>query len=82
MNTAAIKKTEIVRELSLIPDHKLDSVRMYIDAILTESKRITKSSRSLKGIWSNRGFEEIIDLEGEIKEMSKHISDATLGRQF
>jgi len=82
MNAAAIKKTEIVRELFLLPDNKLDSVRMYIETILTESKRLTKSNRSLKGIWSNKGFEKIADLEGELKEVRKQLSDAILTKQF
>ncbi|MGH7493802.1 MAG: hypothetical protein ACREOO_15600 [bacterium] len=82
MNTAAIKKTEIVRELSRVPEHKLDSVRMYIDAILAESKRLAKSNRSLKGIWSNRGFEKIVDLEAELREARKQTSDVILAKQF
>lgn len=82
MNTAAIKKMGIVRALSLLPEHKLDSVLMYIDAILTESQRISKSSRTLKGIWSNKGFEKIANLEGELKEARKELSEATLTRQF
>lgn len=83
MNVAAIKKTEIVRELSLIPDNKLDSVRMYIHSILNEAKQLTKSNRSLKGIWSNnKGFESIADLENEIKQARKQLSDTILKRQL
>jgi hypothetical protein len=82
MNAAAIKKTEIVKELSLIPDNKLDSVRMYIDSILNEAKRPTKSNHSLKGIWSDKGFENIADLESGIKEVRKQLSDAILKRQL
>ena len=82
MNLAAIKKTEIVKELSLIPDEKLDSVRTCIDAILMESQQLIKSGRSLKGIWSNKGFEKIIDLEGELKKARKESDDAILKKQF
>jgi len=82
MNTAAIKKTEIVRELSLIPDNKLDSIRLYINAVLTESKPLAKNNRSLKGIWSNKGFEKIADLEDELKEARKQLSEAILAKQF
>jgi hypothetical protein len=62
MNAAAIKKTEIVRELSLLPDHELDRIRMYIESILPASKRPAKNNRSLKGIWSNKGFEKLMGL--------------------
>ena len=82
MNSAAIQKAEIARELSLIPTHKLESVRRYIDAILSESKPLTKDNRSLKGIWSNKRFEEIADLEGELKDARKQLSDAILTRQL
>ena len=82
MNLAAIKKTEIVKELSLIPDEKLDRVRMYIDSILMESQQLAKSGRSLRGIWSNKGFEEIVDLEKELKEARKQLDDAILEKQF
>ncbi|MDZ7360776.1 MAG: hypothetical protein ONB46_08635 [candidate division KSB1 bacterium] len=82
MNVAALKKTEILRELSLIPDNKLDSVRMYIDSILKESKQLAKSNRSLKGIWRNKGFENIADLEAEIKQARKQLSSAILSRQL
>lgn len=82
MNAAAIKRTEIVRELSLLPDHELDGVRMYIESILPAAKRATQNNRSLKGIWSNKGFEKIADLEGELKEARKQLSGATLKRQF
>ena len=67
-----------MRELSLLPDNKLDSVRMYIESILIESKRLTKSNRSLKGIWSNKGFEKIVNLENELKETRKQLSDTIL----
>lgn len=71
-----------MRELSLIPDNKLDSIRMYINAVLTESKPLTQSNRSLKGIWSNKGFEKIVDLEGELKEARKQLSEAILAKQL
>jgi hypothetical protein len=49
---------------------------------LTEAKGVKKNNRSLKGIWSNKGFEKIADLEGELKEARKQLSDAILTRQF
>ncbi len=82
MNAAAVKKMEIVRELSLIPESKLDSIRMYINSILRESKPITKSNRSLQGIWSDKGFEKITDLEAEVREARKQLSDSILKRQL
>ncbi len=82
MNSAAIKKTEIVRELSLLPDIELDRIQAYIESILPTSKRLVKNNRSLKGIWSNKGFEKIADLEGELKEIRKQLNETSLMRQI
>ncbi|HLF88830.1 MAG TPA: hypothetical protein VI451_07810 [Anaerolineales bacterium] len=82
MNTPAIKKTEIIRDLARIPDNKLDSVRKYIDSILAESKQRTRKNQSLKGIWKDAGFEKIADLEEEIKNTKKQLSDSILKRQL
>jgi len=68
MNAAALKKTEIVRELSLVPDNKLDKVQKYIGTLLKESKQHAKSSKGLKGVWSNKGFEKIVDLKSKPKK--------------
>lgn len=76
MNDAAIKKTEIVRALALIPDSKLDRVHLYIETILRESHLPEKSSQSLKGIWSDKGFEKILDLENELKEVRKELTES------
>ena len=82
MNTAAIKKTEIIRELSLIPDHKLDNIRKYIESVLQESSKTTRHNRSLKGIWQDTGLAEIADLEAELKEAKKEIEHSILRRKF
>lgn len=81
MNTTAIQKMEIVQELSLLPDHKLDSVRAYIQTILIEAKTV-KSNRSLRGIWKDRGFEQISNLESAVKEARKELNDSILKRKF
>ncbi len=67
MNLTALKKIEIIRDLSRIPESKLDSVQKYIDSILLEAKPRKRKNQSLKGIWSQAGFKKITDLEGEIK---------------
>lgn len=82
MNTPAIKKTEIVRDLARIPDHKLDSIRKYIDSILAESKQRSRKKQNLKGIWKDVGFEEIADLEAEIKKTKKQLNDSILKRKL
>lgn len=82
MNLSAIRKMEISSLLSLIPDDKLNQVEKYVNTILSKSKIITKNNRSLKGIWKNKGFDKIIDLEAEIKEVRKQLGDSILNRKI
>ncbi len=82
MNLSAIKKTEIIRELYLIPDESLDHVRTYINSVLKESDLPARNKRSLKGIWKDKGFERIADLETEVKEARKQLETSILGREF
>ena len=57
MNTSALKKHEIHKELSHIPDNKLDQVKECIETILKESKSAAISNRSLAGIWEDKEFD-------------------------
>ena len=82
MNSTALTKAEIVRELSLLPDSKLDKIRVYIETVLLESKVATKHNRSLQGIWQDKGFEKIIDLEAEIRQARKRMGKSILKRKF
>ena len=82
MNLSAIKKTEIIRELSFIPDESLDRIMTYIESVINELNLPAKNSRSLKGIWKDKGFEKIADLETEIKEARKILGNSILGKEL
>ena len=82
MNLSAIRKMEISSLLSLIPDDKLNQVEKYVNSILSKSKIISNNNRSLKGIWKNKGFDKIIDLDAEIKEVRKQLGDSILNRKI
>ena len=82
MNLSAIRKMEIISLISLIPDDKLNQVEKYVNSILSESKIITQNNQTLKGIWKNKGFEKIVDLETEIKEVREQLGDSILDRKI
>ncbi len=82
MNLSAIKKTEIIRELSFIPDEGIDRIRVYIESVLNDLNLPARNNRSLKGIWKDRGFEKIADLENEIKEARKYLGNSILGKEL
>ncbi len=41
-----------------------------------------QKSISLKGIWKNKGFEKIKDLEKELKVVRKKLNDAILKKEL
>ena len=80
MNTAAITKSEIIQELSRIPEEELYIVKRYIDSILGKYPNIPLENRSLKGIWKDFGFEKLVDLEQEIQEARQELQKTILER--
>ena len=61
MNTAAIKKSTIIKALSRIPDNSLDNVEIYIESLLINLQSPSLKNQSLKGIWKDAGFENILE---------------------
>lgn len=78
MNPAAIRKPEIIKQLSRAPENGLDKIRMCIESVLTGSTLTGQRSHSLKGIWKGKGFDKLEDLEGELREARKELGDSIL----
>lgn len=51
MNPTAIKKMEIISSLSHLPDDSLDTIKNYIDGLISEANMLKSHKGSLKGIW-------------------------------
>ncbi len=81
MYASEAKKTELINKISLIPEQKLEEVSDFIDFIIVRSKKILSETGTLEGIWKDKGFEKIQDLEAEIIEVRKEIGDAILRRR-
>lgn len=79
-----LKKFEIMRELSYVPPERLDEVDSFIKFILFQSDIKTgsraKEPKTLGGIWKNRGFEKIKNLDQEIRKIRKELGDQILER--
>ena len=82
MNTTAIKKVEIINALSLVPGSSLEKIKAYIDTFVTESEKSKQHKHSLKGIWKDKGFEKITDLDAELKETRRQLGNSILERKF
>ena len=81
MHTNAVKKTELINEINMLPEDKIDEVKDFVEFAL--SKSIKKGPRlSLKGIWKNLGFENISNLENEIQTLRKNISNNLLKKDI
>ena len=78
MNTGKIKKTELQNELNHIPENKLDDVKNYFDAILDKSRVQHTTAKNLSGIWKDKGFEKLKDLEKEIHHARKDLSESII----
>ncbi len=72
MNTAHLKKLEIISNLSFVPMDKLEEISNFIEYILFKNKAQHKKPISVRGIWKNKGFEKI-DVEQELKDLRKDI---------
>ncbi|MEO8150159.1 MAG: hypothetical protein ABI723_21170 [Bacteroidia bacterium] len=76
MKKIALNKFDIIRELSLVPASKLQEVDAFIKSVLSKNYNAKRQPepKTLSGIWKNKGFEKIENLEQEIAEIRKEIA--------
>lgn len=82
MQSNAIKKMELLNSLTKLPDQKLNEVEKFVKGILAQLKVEGPKPISLKGIWKNKGFENISDLETELKKIRAELSNTILQKEF
>jgi len=78
MDTVAIKKMELINKITKLPEQKIDEVDNYLQIILLQLKLEKPKPISLRGIWKNKGFEKIADLETEIKNIHNELNSSIL----
>ncbi len=81
-SATAILKTEIVRSLERLSEDGLGEVRAHVAALVAATGRHSSDRRSLAGVWQGRGFERIVDLEGEIHDARRELSEAIVRRRL
>jgi hypothetical protein len=83
-NENVLKKFEIMRELAYVPAERLDEIDSFIKFILyqcnIEPGGKEKEPETLAGIWENKGFEKITDLDNEINNLRKELGNQILKR--
>jgi hypothetical protein len=83
MNISAVNTLEISNLLSFMPDEKLETVKTFLKFMLFESGinfEQKKQNNTLKGIWRHKGFEKLKNLENDIVNIRKELSESILSR--
>ena len=82
MQTKTLKIDEIYKELTILPDEKLDEVKDFIDFVYAKFKTEKKTVVKLKGIWAGKGFEKIPNLGKELKSAERELAGAILKKKI
>ncbi|UCH94466.1 MAG: hypothetical protein JSV88_29930 [Candidatus Aminicenantes bacterium] len=81
MNNTRLKKIEIIDDLSFVPADRLDEIENFIEYILYTSKVKQKKPISVRGIWKNKGFENL-DIQKELKTIRSEIQSNLDRKKF
>ena len=68
MVTAKIKE-KIKININKMPEEYLTDIDNYIEYILFKNSKRNEISEKLEGIWKDIGFEKIIDIDNEIRNI-------------
>jgi hypothetical protein len=74
MNTAALKQLEITQQLSLLSEQQLEQINQYLKTLFTPTYQ---NKKSLKGIWKNKGFEQLDEI-AELKQIRQELNQSIL----
>lgn len=82
MDSAAIKKMELIHKITNLPEQKIFEVDNFLQTIFAQLKVEKSKPINLKGIWKNKGFEKIPDIEAEIKDIRTELNDSILQKVY
>lgn len=86
MATKAIEIFEIQNKLKKLPRKKLIEAGHFIDYLLNDktinSEFELDNEPDFEGIWENCGFENIDDIQSEIKALRKELSASILRKKL
>jgi len=80
--STTIEKIELKEKISLLPEERVNEVKSFVDFILAQSEMIKQTPTNLRGIWKNKEFEKINDLDSELNNLRKEMNDSILKREF
>jgi hypothetical protein len=80
MHNTGLKIAEINKDLTLLPENRLDEVKNFVTSILTKNKGKKRKIVQMKGIWKGKGFEGL-NIDKEIKIARQEMSESILKRE-
>lgn len=79
MNQAALTKLEISSDLFLLCEPELQALKIIISKIANETTPISYT-KSLQGIWKDKGFECLSNLETDLTQLRAEMNTAIMNR--
>ena len=82
MQSTAIKKMGLIHNITKLPDQKINEVEKFVKVILAQLEVKHSKPISLKGIWKNKGFENISNIESELKLVRSELCNSILKKEI
>ncbi len=82
MQSTKIRKMELIDKINKIPVEKLDEIEISLKNIISQFNLAPSEPVNLKGIWKNKGFEKISNLESELKCIKSDLNNSILNREY
>lgn len=81
-STKNLRQFRIRRQLSNIPEKQLKMVEKFIEFLQHRSNFSATMPVKLAGIWKNKGFERIENLEKSLKKIRKDLAESIINRSL
>jgi len=75
MHNTGLKIAEINKDLTLLPENRLDEVKNFVTFILSQNKDKKRKNVQMRGIWKGKGFEGL-NIDKEIKAVRQEMSES------
>ena len=82
MQSKALHIAQIYKGIYLLPEDKLLEVKDFIEFLCVKATPHKKNIAKLGGIWQGKGFENLTDLEEELKDIRMKATESILGKVF
>jgi hypothetical protein len=82
MPSKALHIAQIYKGIYLLPEDKLLEVKDFIEFLCVKSTPHKKNIAKLGGIWQGKGFENLSNLEGDLKDIRMKATESVLRKVF